>query len=104
MWPPSPPPHTLSSPLPSPACRSPAGEDVVPTFTTSNERMLLLLSGGASGMLRVEDAERLQVSWEGAVAGWSWEAWPRRAPGSMPARCWYQSPCPTAATATAAGL
>jgi len=33
----------------------------VPTFTTSNERMLLLLADGASGMLRVEDAERLQV-------------------------------------------
>lgn len=34
---------------------------MVPTFTTSNERMLLLLADGASGMLRVEDAERLQV-------------------------------------------
>lgn len=33
----------------------------MPTFTTSNERMLLLLADGASGMLRVEDAERLQV-------------------------------------------
>ncbi len=43
-------------------CRSQAGEDVVPTFTTSNDRMLLLLSSGQSGMLRIEDAERLQVS------------------------------------------
>jgi hypothetical protein len=42
-------------------CRSQAGEDVVPTFTTSNDRMLLLLSSGQSGMLRIEDAERLQV-------------------------------------------
>jgi hypothetical protein len=47
-------------------CRSPAGEDVVPTFTTSNDRMLLALADGTSGMLRVEDAERLQV---GACGG-----------------------------------
>ncbi|GAB4814995.1 hypothetical protein N2152v2_002041 [Parachlorella kessleri] len=40
--------------------QSQAGEDVVPTFTTSNDRMLLLLSSGQSGMLRIEDAERLQ--------------------------------------------
>jgi hypothetical protein len=44
--------------------RSPAGEDVVPTLTTSNDRMLLLLAGGQQGMLRVEDAERLQVGAE----------------------------------------
>lgn len=35
--------------------------DVVPTFTTSNDRMCLLLSTGRMGMLRIEDAERLQV-------------------------------------------
>lgn len=34
----------------------------MPTFTTSNDRMLLLLGDGASGMLRLEDAERLQAS------------------------------------------
>lgn len=33
----------------------------MPTFTTSNDRMMLLLSSGQSGMLRIEDAERLQV-------------------------------------------
>ena len=41
----------------------------MPTFTTSNERMLLLLADGASGMLRVEDAERLQVGTEALHAG-----------------------------------
>lgn len=51
---------------------SPAGEDVVPTFTTSNDRMLLLLSSGQSGMLRCEDAERLQVTgWAGGGDGLS---------------------------------
>lgn len=40
---------------------------MVPTFTTSNERMLLLLADGASGMLRVEDAERLQASCSGGL-------------------------------------
>lgn len=45
----------------------------MPTFTTSNERMLLLLSSGASGMLRVEDAERLQVGRaEGARVQGGW--------------------------------
>jgi hypothetical protein len=34
---------------------------VVPTFTTSNARMCLLLSNGRFGLLRIEDAERLQV-------------------------------------------
>lgn len=42
-------------------CRSAAGVDVVPTFTTSNARMCLLLSNGRFGLLRIEDAERLQV-------------------------------------------
>lgn len=41
--------------------RSAAGVDVVPTFTTSNARMCLLLSNGRFGLLRIEDAERLQV-------------------------------------------
>jgi len=35
--------------------------DVVPTFTTSNARICLLLSNGRYGALRIEDAERLQV-------------------------------------------
>lgn len=56
---------------------SPAGEDVVPTFTTSNERMLLLLADGASGMLRVEDAERLQ----GLAVGHTRPCWPIQTPG-----------------------
>ena len=34
--------------------------DMVPTFTTNNERMCLLLANGDIGMLRTEDAERLQ--------------------------------------------
>ena len=46
----------------------------MPTFTTSNERMLLLLADGASGMLRVEDAERLQVGWRGEVCS-VWLPW-----------------------------
>lgn len=36
--------------------------DVVPTFKTTNGRLLLLLSRGEVGMLRIQDAERLQVS------------------------------------------
>jgi hypothetical protein len=47
---------------PHPA-RSAAGVDVVPTFTTSNARICLLLSNGKYGALRIEDAERLQVRW-----------------------------------------
>jgi hypothetical protein len=39
--------------------------DVVPTFTTSNDRMCLLLSSGRYGLMRIEDAERLQVCWWG---------------------------------------
>lgn len=44
--------------------------DVVPTFTTSNDRMMLLLSSGLSGMLRIEDAERLQVCVCACVFRW----------------------------------
>lgn len=40
--------------------RSAAVIDMVPTFTTNNERMCLLLANGDIGMLRTEDAERLQ--------------------------------------------
>lgn len=36
--------------------------DLVPTFTTSNQRICLLLANGKMGFLRIEDAERLQVS------------------------------------------
>jgi hypothetical protein len=43
--------------------------DVVPTFTTSNARICLLLSNGKYGALRIEDAERLQVGGGGRV-GW----------------------------------
>lgn len=35
--------------------------DMVPTFTTNNDRMCLLLANGDMGMLKIEDAERLQV-------------------------------------------
>ncbi|KAI3428766.1 hypothetical protein D9Q98_007587 [Chlorella vulgaris] len=56
---------------------SPAGEDVVPTFTTSNDRMLLALADGTSGMLRVEDAERLQ----GLEEGYTRPCWPIQTPG-----------------------
>lgn len=41
--------------------RSPPGIDLVPTFTTSNKRMCLMLATGQMGLLRLEDAERLQV-------------------------------------------
>ena len=37
--------------------------DLVPTFTTSNQRICLLLANGKMGFLRIEDAERLQVSY-----------------------------------------
>lgn len=40
--------------------RSGPGLDVVPTFTCSNNRITLLL-GDKFGLLRIEDAERLQV-------------------------------------------
>lgn len=33
----------------------------IPTMTTSNQRILLLLKNGAAGLLRTVDAERLQV-------------------------------------------
>jgi len=35
---------------------------MVPTFTTSNERICLLMTNGQMGSLRIEDAERLQVA------------------------------------------
>ncbi|KAL0032292.1 hypothetical protein WJX79_002892 [Trebouxia sp. C0005] len=39
--------------------------DMVPTFTTSNERICLLMTDGQMGSLRIEDAERLQGLPEG---------------------------------------
>ncbi|DBA96588.1 TPA: hypothetical protein ACH3X1_015451 [Trebouxia sp. C0004] len=39
--------------------------DMVPTFTTSNERICLLMPNGQMGSLRIEDAERLQGLPEG---------------------------------------
>jgi site-specific DNA-cytosine methylase len=56
---------------------SQAATDIVPTFTTSNERILLLLADGRSGMLRIEDAERLQ----GLPEGYTAPCWPIRKPG-----------------------
>ena len=41
--------------------RSAPGVDIVPTFTTNNDRMCLVLRSGQLGLLRIEDAERLQV-------------------------------------------
>jgi len=41
--------------------RSAPGVDVVPTFTTHNDRICLLLGSKKMGMLRIQDAERLQV-------------------------------------------
>eukprot|EP00879_Flechtneria_rotunda_P019186 GHRR01020144.1.p1 GENE.GHRR01020144.1~~GHRR01020144.1.p1 ORF type:complete len:309 (+),score=109.62 GHRR01020144.1:1026-1952(+) len=57
--------------------RSAAGVDVVPTFTTSNARICLLLSNGRYGGLRIEDAERLQ----GFPVGHTAAAWPLATPG-----------------------
>jgi site-specific DNA-cytosine methylase len=47
-------------------------EDVVPSLTTSNDRILLLLRDGRVGMLRVEDAERIQ----GLPEGWTKGVYP----------------------------
>ncbi len=52
--------HTQPHAHAPPHTRSAAVVDMVPTFTTNNERMCLLLSNGDVGMLRTEDAERLQ--------------------------------------------
>ncbi|KAF6259619.1 S-adenosyl-L-methionine-dependent methyltransferase [Scenedesmus sp. NREL 46B-D3] len=57
--------------------RSAAGVDVVPTFTTSNARICLLLSSGKYGALRIEDAERLQ----GLPVGHTAPAYPVHTPG-----------------------
>lgn len=58
------------------------GEDVVPTFTTCNDRLLLLLPDGRRGMLRIEDAERLQ----GLPTDWTVSCYPIAAPGVIPPR------------------
>ena len=42
--------------------------DIVPTFTTTNNRMLLVLPDRQMGLLRIEDAERLQGLPEGHTA------------------------------------
>lgn len=41
--------------------RSGPAVELVPTFTTHNRRICLLLASGEMGRLRIEDAERLQV-------------------------------------------
>lgn len=51
--------------------------DVVPTFTTSNDKIYLFLRNGDHGMLRVEDAERLQ----GLPEGYTSPCWPIQQPG-----------------------
>ena len=48
------------------------GEDVLPSLTTSNDRILLLLRDGRVGMLRVEDGERMQ----GLPEGWTRNVYP----------------------------
>lgn len=50
---------------------------MVPTFTTCNDRLLVLLPDGRRGMLRIEDAERLQ----GLPAGWTAPCYPIATPG-----------------------
>ena len=42
--------------------RTSAGIDMIPTMTTCNYRIGLLLADGQMGLLRIEDAERVQVS------------------------------------------
>ncbi len=42
---------------------------MVPTFTTNNNRICLLLDSCKMGMLRTEDAERLQVGGGGGLLG-----------------------------------
>ncbi|KAK9823530.1 hypothetical protein WJX72_003470 [[Myrmecia] bisecta] len=73
--------HHCHNPQPSPTgggysfaldlgnARSSAVVDMVPTFTTNNERMCLLLASGQMGLLRIEDAERLQGLPEGHTEG-----------------------------------
>ena len=43
--------------------------DMVPTFTTTNERICLLMRNGQMGSLRIEDAERLQVMMQSSCSG-----------------------------------
>jgi site-specific DNA-cytosine methylase len=57
--------------------RSAPGIDIVPTFTTQNERMCLILPSGKIGMLRTDDAERLQ----GLPSGHTKPCWPIVGPG-----------------------
>jgi len=70
-------PQSLSYAVDMGNALSQAATDIVPTFTTSNERILLLLADGRSGMLRIEDAERLQ----GLPEGYTAPCWPIRKPG-----------------------
>ena len=53
------------------AGRSAPPVDVVPTFKTTNGRLLLLLSRGEVGMLRIQDAERLQVTSQKLQLAWA---------------------------------
>eukprot|EP00798_Chlamydomonas_sp_ICE-L_P008364 gene8364-2607_t len=53
------------------------GVDLVPTFTTNNDRMCLVLANGQMGLLRTEDAERLQ----GMPIGHTEACWPIHQPG-----------------------
>ena len=58
--------------------RSPGAVDMVPTFTTNTSRICLLLSNNKMGMLRVQDAERLQ----GFPEGYTECCFPIAAPGA----------------------
>ena len=49
--------------------------DVVPTFKTTNGRLLLLLFRGEVGMLRIQDAERLQVTSLSLRLAWAAGLW-----------------------------
>eukprot|EP00210_Caulerpa_lentillifera_P001820 g1750.t1 len=57
--------------------RSAPGVDVVPTFTTHNDRICLLLGSKQMGMLRIQDAERLQ----GFPEGFTEPCFPIQQPG-----------------------
>ena len=57
--------------------RSAPGIDIMPTFTTMNDRLVLILPTGKIGLLRTDDAERLQ----GLPTGHTRPCWPIVGPG-----------------------
>jgi hypothetical protein len=51
-----------AAPRTNPVRRSAPAVDCVPTLKTANSRICLLLPSGQVGLLRIDDAERLQVA------------------------------------------